>query len=186
MAKIIPLRQWGSDTGGDPWSYIPTFPIGEITINVGGNIKSISFKDVDGVISGTFGGRSPDPTEIGREIKVTYSFIINNVRTNYLIDYSSFFFSSQISIYVLKIPINWPLEYLTAISGTYGNYNGAPDVITSISFTTNFQVYGPFGTAVGTPFATSETDYLDAIGIYVLPNLVVGKFITFVDRNIIK
>ncbi|GAV61504.1 Jacalin domain-containing protein [Cephalotus follicularis] len=81
-----------------------------------------------------------------------------------------------------KIAINWPLEHLTSISGSYGNYRNHL-MITSLTFTTNRNTYGPYGTTSGT--ATSFDVpvhacivvglhgragwYIDAIGIYVKP-----------------
>nr|P83304.1 RecName: Full=Mannose/glucose-specific lectin [Parkia platycephala]1ZGR_A Chain A, Mannose/glucose-specific lectin [Parkia platycephala]1ZGR_B Chain B, Mannose/glucose-specific lectin [Parkia platycephala]1ZGS_A Chain A, Mannose/glucose-specific lectin [Parkia platycephala]1ZGS_B Chain B, Mannose/glucose-specific lectin [Parkia platycephala] len=85
------------------------------------------------------------------------------------------------------VSINWPSEYLTSISGTYGQYK-FKDVfttITSLSFTTNLATYGPFGKASATSFSIPihnnmvvgfhgrAGDYLDAIGIFVKPDTAV-------------
>ncbi|KAM6573440.1 hypothetical protein CsatA_017520 [Cannabis sativa] len=84
-----------------------------------------------------------------------------------------------------RITLRTPSEYLKSISGTYGLYNRAADVILSLSFHTNLSTYGPFGrpsgSNPGTPFTIPMEDsvlvgfhgragfYLDAIGIYVKP-----------------
>lgn len=68
-------------------------------------------------------------------------------------------------------------EYLTQITGTYGHISGG-DLITSISFITTKQKYGPFGHETGESFSTPSgkkimgffgraADYLDQIGIVV-------------------
>ncbi|XP_059279118.1 agglutinin-like [Lycium ferocissimum] len=72
-----------------------------------------------------------------------------------------------------------PLEYLTGIKGTFGNYGGHL-VIRSLNFITNAKKYGPFGTeSGGNPFSLVMKEggaivgfhgragvYLDAIGVY--------------------
>uniref|UniRef100_A0A803QLR5 Pectinesterase n=1 Tax=Cannabis sativa TaxID=3483 RepID=A0A803QLR5_CANSA len=78
-----------------------------------------------------------------------------------------------------RITLRTPSEYLKSISGTYGLYNRAADVILSLSFHTNLSTYGPFGrpsgSNPGTPFTIPMEDsvlvgfhgragfYLDAI-----------------------
>nr|XP_027121320.1 mannose/glucose-specific lectin-like [Coffea arabica] len=132
--------------GGSPWSYIATDGIKEITLDVGRNIRAISFADAKGFISGTFGGNNPN--NIGKEEKIT---------------------------------IQWPSEYLTSITGTYGDFNGLL-VIYSLSFVTNQKAYGPFGSPSSGQAFSSPPDgnvivgfhgrsgwYIDAIGIYVQP-----------------
>ncbi|XP_071915390.1 mannose/glucose-specific lectin isoform X1 [Coffea arabica] len=136
---------WGGP-GGSPWSYIATDGIKEITLDVGRNIRAISFADAKGFISGTFGGNNPN--NIGKEEKIT---------------------------------IQWPSEYLTSITGTYGDFNGLL-VIYSLSFVTNQKAYGPFGSPSSGQAFSSPPDgnvivgfhgrsgwYIDAIGIYVQP-----------------
>ncbi|XP_062114665.1 jacalin-related lectin 4-like [Humulus lupulus] len=71
-------------------------------------------------------------------------------------------------------------EFLTSISGTYGNHRGLT-VITSLSFITNLNTYGPFGKATGTAFSNpiqggvvvgfhgKSGYYIDSIGFYVKP-----------------
>ncbi|KAM7473148.1 hypothetical protein LguiB_020391 [Lonicera macranthoides] len=84
--------------------------------------------------------------------------------------------------------INWPSEYLISISGTYGNFDSLV-TIASLSFTTNRDTYGPFGTGSGTYFSIPINNnmvvgfhgrasyYLNAIGIFVKPEptLLIGK-----------
>ncbi|KAK4279976.1 hypothetical protein QN277_011664 [Acacia crassicarpa] len=81
-----------------------------------------------------------------------------------------------------KIPIQWPSEYLMSISGNYGDYVGLL-VIRSLSFITNLNTYGPFGTtsADDAPFSIPTADsvvvgfhgraghFVDALGIFVKP-----------------
>nr|CDM86053.1 unnamed protein product [Triticum aestivum] len=76
-----------------------------------------------------------------------------------------------------------PSEHLIQISGTVDmNIEHSTDVITSITFTTNMSVYGPFGTREGLPFRSKLVSngsivgffvramcLIDAIGIYVKP-----------------
>ncbi|KAF8388133.1 hypothetical protein HHK36_026799 [Tetracentron sinense] len=84
-----------------------------------------------------------------------------------------------------KIDFDWPHEYLTAVSGSYGTIysNGkGPIVVTSLRFITNKSEYGPFGSEVGTSFSLPAMKgcvivgfhgrsalYIDAIGVYVKP-----------------
>lgn len=44
----------------------------------------------------------------------------------------------------MQVKLNYPLEYITGISGHSGTRDGE-QVVTSIIFTTNNAVYGPFG-----------------------------------------
>jgi hypothetical protein len=46
--------------GGNPWSYMTNQGINQIVINVGSNIKSISFRDTTDLDSATFGGNNPN------------------------------------------------------------------------------------------------------------------------------
>ncbi|KAK4279978.1 hypothetical protein QN277_011666 [Acacia crassicarpa] len=81
------------------------------------------------------------------------------------------------------VTINGPSELLKSISGTYGKYKGHK-VIRSLSFITNLNTYGPFGTASGASFTIPIQGslvigfygragyYLDSIGIIVQPSFV--------------
>lgn len=70
------------------------------------------------------------------------------------------------------------------VSGTFGRFRAALDIITSLTFVTNAQSYGPYGQREGTPFHIPVQSsgcivgffgragwYVDAIGIYVKPKL---------------
>ncbi|KAG5226540.1 Mannose/glucose-specific lectin [Salix suchowensis] len=64
----ISIGPWGGP-GGNPWSYMTNRGINQIVINVGSNIKSISFRDTTGLDSATFGGH--DPNDIGERKTVS-------------------------------------------------------------------------------------------------------------------
>ncbi|KAI7729339.1 hypothetical protein M8C21_004793 [Ambrosia artemisiifolia] len=96
---------------------------------------------------------------------------------------SSFFGDKRISSQseVTTISIDCPKEYLILISGTFGNEDG-DDVIKSICFMTNLNLYGPYGTDKGTAFSyevkdkvivgfhgRASTYYITAIGVYTIP-----------------
>lgn len=81
-----------------------------------------------------------------------------------------------------KIKLDHPIEFLISISGHSGPLReGDPVVVRSLSFESNRQKYGPFGTEQGTPFSLPISGgklvgfhgrsswYLDAIGVYVMP-----------------
>jgi len=72
-----------------------------------------------------------------------------------------------------------PSEFLTGISGTIGQYEEHPNVITSLTLVTNAHSYGPFGRTHGTPFHIPlqsngcivgffgrADKFLNAIGVY--------------------
>ncbi|KAF8392105.1 hypothetical protein HHK36_022447 [Tetracentron sinense] len=81
------------------------------------------------------------------------------------------------------IEIDWPNEYLTSISGTYGAHspNHGPVIVTSLSFTTNLATHGPVGSGSGRSFSLPMEGgvivgfhgkcglQLDSIGVYVKP-----------------
>ncbi|KAJ0785916.1 putative jacalin-like lectin domain-containing protein [Helianthus annuus] len=81
---------------------------------------------------------------------------------------------------MLKISINYPLEYLISISWTFGSSYGY-DVVKSLCFKTNVTSYGPYGTNSGTAFSYNSKGgmilgfhgrahgYLTAIRVYVMP-----------------
>lgn len=85
------------------------------------------------------------------------------------------------------ICIDYPKEYLTSISGTVGSYGGH-EVVMSLCFVTNQNRYGPYGSDTGTRFSYNGKGgiivgfhgrvgkYLDAVGIYVMPeSLAFGR-----------
>ncbi|MFS7911627.1 putative jacalin-like lectin domain-containing protein [Helianthus anomalus] len=82
---------------------------------------------------------------------------------------------------VTTISIDCSNEYLMSISGTVGRVK-AYDVVKSICFKTNLNLYGPYGNDEGTAFSYEVKDevivgfhgragnyYLIAIGVYALP-----------------
>ncbi|CAL9172437.1 unnamed protein product [Musa hybrid cultivar] len=72
-------------------------------------------------------------------------------------------------------------EYLTSISGYIGECGGTP-CISQLTFATNQENYGPYGSGGGTPFNLPVEEgkiarfygragpYLTAIGVYLKPN----------------
>ncbi|GFQ01792.1 agglutinin, partial [Phtheirospermum japonicum] len=87
--------------------------------------------------------------------------------------------------------IDFPLEYLTGISGKHGRWGSFPNLITSLKFHTNRTQYGPFGEgASGNPFSFITEGgvitgchgragrYLDAIGVYIKPARSLSRLIT--------
>ncbi|KAK2652836.1 hypothetical protein Ddye_012692 [Dipteronia dyeriana] len=89
-----------------------------------------------------------------------------------------------------QIPIDWPKEYLTSISGTTMKYNNT-ELIESLTFYTNRRTHGPFGYEKGTHFSLPIENrvivgfhgraglYMDAIGIYqTAATLIQGQFMT--------
>lgn len=71
-------------------------------------------------------------------------------------------------------------EHLKGVVGTYGPFDSAGNVITSLTFTTNHRKYGPFGRGGGTEFTVPVEvhgsvvgffgragTYLDALGVYI-------------------
>uniref|UniRef100_J3N8Q7 Jacalin-type lectin domain-containing protein n=1 Tax=Oryza brachyantha TaxID=4533 RepID=J3N8Q7_ORYBR len=77
-----------------------------------------------------------------------------------------------------------PSEFLLEVSGTFGRFRTALNVMTSLTFVTNAHSYGPYGKIEGTPFHMPVQSngcivgffgragwYVDAIGIYVNPKL---------------
>ncbi|KAF8388129.1 hypothetical protein HHK36_026795 [Tetracentron sinense] len=83
-----------------------------------------------------------------------------------------------------RIDFDWPHEYLTSISGSYGTVyisGKGPIVVTSLRLITNKREFGPFGLEVGTPFSLAMKggvivgfhgragQFMDAIGVYVKP-----------------
>lgn len=96
-----------------------------------------------------------------------------------------------------KICIDYPNEYLTAISGTIGEFGGCT-VVMSLCFHTNQTRYGPYGSDdKGTRFSYDGKSgviagfhgragkYINAIGIYVIPkSLVSYRNLTHEDNSI--
>ena len=82
--------------------------------------------------------------------------------------------------------IDFPSEYLTGISGTYGSAHSFNNTLTSLAFLTNKTQHGPFGTKSGTPFSVNANGgvvtgfhgrhgpYLEAIGLFIKPACVLS------------
>ncbi|KAH6824943.1 hypothetical protein C2S53_008206 [Perilla frutescens var. hirtella] len=81
---------------------------------------------------------------------------------------------------VKAIKLDFPSEFLTGVSGSYG-HNCYGNNIQSLKFKTNRAEYGPFGSGSGTRFSFQAKDgmitgfhgragrYLDAIGVCIVP-----------------
>lgn len=84
----------------------------------------------------------------------------------------------------IKINFNFPEERITKVSGYIGivPYATTTAVVRSITFTTNNNIYGPYGVEEGTSFSHDipdtafisgfvgrSSDYLNAIGFYQHP-----------------
>ncbi|KAI8549680.1 hypothetical protein RHMOL_Rhmol06G0043300 [Rhododendron molle] len=94
-----------------------------------------------------------------------------------------------------EVCIDDPDEHLTAIKITFGEFEGQP-VVQSLSFRTNLNKYGPYGskyeTSVSIPieggviggFHGRAGNYLSAIGIYVAPKI--RSFRCDIDTNFCK
>ncbi|KAK2654023.1 hypothetical protein Ddye_013879 [Dipteronia dyeriana] len=79
-----------------------------------------------------------------------------------------------------KVKLDCSSEYLVGMVGFYGRIeeNGGFEAVRSISFYTNNEKYGPFGTEIGTGFGSPTFNgkivgfhgrsgaYLDAIGVH--------------------
>lgn len=93
--RTISIGPWGGQ-GGRSWSYMINQGIKKIVINIGLNIKSISFRDTAGLDSATFGGNNPN--DIGERKTVSIppcgvlSFLIENIskEKNYLRKFFAF------------------------------------------------------------------------------------------------
>ncbi|KAI8549682.1 hypothetical protein RHMOL_Rhmol06G0043500 [Rhododendron molle] len=94
-----------------------------------------------------------------------------------------------------EVYIDDPDEHLTAITMTFGEFEGQP-VIQSLSFRTNLNKYGPYGSKYGTSvsipiesgvicgFHGRAGNYLNAIGIYVAP--IIRSFRSDIDTSFSK
>ncbi|KAI7728126.1 hypothetical protein M8C21_011005 [Ambrosia artemisiifolia] len=79
-----------------------------------------------------------------------------------------------------EVNIDIDVEELNCISGTIGWFD-SKEVVTSLSFSTDVNKFGPFGTESGTHFSVPISkarfagfygrfsDYIDAIGVYLNP-----------------
>ncbi|KAK1427337.1 hypothetical protein QVD17_16020 [Tagetes erecta] len=144
---------WGSRLNGNEWVYWPPQGIiSKIILSYKSVICSIEFR--------TYSGKG--------EVQI------------------SSFGTLYRSITTEEICFDCPDEYIVAISGTYGVYLPYGQVIQSISFKTNKKLYGPYGSDLtGTAFSHDikdhevivgfhgrSRDFLNAIGVYVMPKSV--------------
>eukprot|EP00258_Populus_trichocarpa_P028898 XP_024444917.1 mannose/glucose-specific lectin isoform X4 [Populus trichocarpa] len=144
----ISIGPWGGQ-GGNPWSYMTNQGINQIVINVGSNIKSISFRDTTDLDSATFGGNNPN--DIGER-----KTVLINWPSEHLISISGTYgnFSTLLTITSLSFTTN------RATYGPFGTGSGTPF---SIPINNN--------TVVG--FHGRAGHYLDAIGIFVKPETTI-------------
>ncbi|XP_024972018.1 agglutinin-like [Cynara cardunculus var. scolymus] len=138
------------------------------------------------------------PKGVTKKITVTHSMVINFIkfqskgRTG---EIESGYYGGICGNQKDTICIDYPNEYLTSISGTFGNYFGYV-FVKSLCFVTNQKYYGPYGLDVGTPFSYDGkggvivgfhgrvSTHLDAIGIYVMPeSLAFGRNSTTKDNS---
>ncbi|GLT33911.1 hypothetical protein SLA2020_084640 [Shorea laevis] len=101
-----------------------------------------------------------------------------------------------------KVSIDWPSEYLTCISGTFGQFFSVGVLLRSLRFQTNRNKYGPYGWEVGYRFTLPieggsivgfhgrAGTYLDAIGFYIEPRTTFttrgpGKMVNNVMDNVV-
>ncbi|KAG8377792.1 hypothetical protein BUALT_Bualt08G0070500 [Buddleja alternifolia] len=79
-----------------------------------------------------------------------------------------------------SVDIDFPSDFLTGISGTYGLHGGFV-IVKSLRFYTKLNEYGPFGSESGTPFSIRRKGcriigihgrhggYIDSVGGYLMP-----------------
>ncbi|KAK1427339.1 hypothetical protein QVD17_16022 [Tagetes erecta] len=138
---------WGSFNEGRVWVYRPKGFIRKIIVHYGDNVDMIEFQ--------TYSSKG--------EVK-------------------SKSFGAHGHKWIHTICIDQPDEYLVSISGTYGIIEDGDEVVRSICFKTNQKLYGPYGTNTGTVFSHDvkgeviigfhgrARSYINAIGVYVMPN----------------
>ncbi|KAL9380292.1 hypothetical protein Peur_025949 [Populus x canadensis] len=146
LEGIISLGPWGG-LGGDHWSYRASGGITEIVLRVEGNIKSISFKDASGLVSGTFGGKGNDPNDRGEQKKIEIQW-----PSEYLKSISGTYGSYKGLLVITS------LSFITNLT-TYGPFGTAPGETFSI----------PIADSAVVGFHGRCGYYLDALGIFVTP-----------------
>ncbi|XXG89101.1 hypothetical protein AAC387_Pa12g1183 [Persea americana] len=146
LEAIISLGPWGG-LGGDHWSYRASRGITEIVLRVEGNIKSISFKDASGLVSGTFGGRGNDPNDRGEQKKIEIQW-----PSEYLKSISGTYGSYKGLLVITS------LSFITNLT-TYGPFGTASSEPFSI----------PIANSAVVGFHGRCGYYLDALGIFVIP-----------------
>ncbi|KAG6742363.1 hypothetical protein POTOM_053234 [Populus tomentosa] len=146
LEGIISFGPWGG-SGGDRWIYRASGGITEIVLRVEGNIKSISFKDASGLVSGTFGGRGNDPNDRGEEKKIEIQWPSEHLKS----------ISGTYGSYEGQLVIT-SLSFITNLT-TYGPFGTAPGETFSI----------PIADSAVVGFHGRCASYLDALGIFVTP-----------------
>ncbi|XVE79531.1 hypothetical protein DITRI_Ditri14bG0066200 [Diplodiscus trichospermus] len=146
LGGIISLGPWGG-LGGDQWSYRASLGIAEIVLRVEGNIKSISFKDATGKVSGTFGGGGNDPEDRGEKRKIEIQW-----PSEYLKSISGTYGSYKGLLVITS------LSFITNLT-TYGPFGTDSSELFSI----------PIADSAVVGFHGRCGYYLDALGIFVIP-----------------
>ncbi|XP_054820018.1 mannose/glucose-specific lectin-like [Prosopis cineraria] len=144
IEESISIGPWGG-SGGSPWSYATNEGINQIVINVGSNIKSISFQDTTGIASATFGGNNPNDLGERKTVQVNWP-------SEHLISISGTYGAFA------RLQTITSLSFTTNLA-TYGPFGSSSGTSFSIPISNN--------TIVG--FHGKAGDYLDAIGIFVRP-----------------
>ncbi|KAF5191608.1 inactive protein RESTRICTED TEV MOVEMENT 1-like [Thalictrum thalictroides] len=83
---------------------------------------------------------------------------------------------------IFTVTLNYPVEYITIVRGTYGPSDDDHDyIVSSLTVCTNLGTYGPFGRIAGESFIIEmgadffgfhgyrNRKYLRAIGVYIKP-----------------
>nr|C0HM44.1 RecName: Full=Mannose/glucose-specific lectin; AltName: Full=Protein PNL [Parkia nitida] len=148
LKGMISVGPWGG-SGGTHWSYKANHGVTEIIIHVKDNVKSISFKDASGDISGTFGGKDPRENEKGYEKKIKIHF-----PTEYLKSISG----STADYNGVLVTIR-SLSFITNLT-TYGPF---------LSFGGGESFSIPIADSVVVGFHSRAGYYLDALGIFDQP-----------------
>ncbi|XVF79052.1 hypothetical protein PTKIN_Ptkin14bG0188800 [Pterospermum kingtungense] len=144
LEGMISLGPWGG-SGGGQWSYKASQGIAEIVLHVGGSIKSISFKDASGLVSGTFGGDDPDDRGEEKKIEIQWP-------SEYLKSISGTYGSYK------GLSVITSLSFITNLT-TYGPFGTASSEPFSI----------PISDSAVVGFHGRCGYYLDALGIFVIP-----------------
>ncbi|CAL9129668.1 unnamed protein product [Musa textilis] len=158
----------------------PADHIKGIKINAAGVVDSITFMYVIGETA------DETPRYGGPGGKHNQACLLRH-KNGFLSFTRSFFTPLKINtsiIHMNSVPLQikfFDEEYLNAISGYIGEYDGTP-CISQLTFTTNMGTYGPYGDGGGTPFNLPVDEgkiagfygragtYLIAIGAYLKPN----------------
>ncbi|KAG8063111.1 hypothetical protein GUJ93_ZPchr0003g16808 [Zizania palustris] len=168
MSSVAKLGPWGGDYGGKEYD-VTVAPRRLLTVSLrhGKIIDSIAFSyaDRDGRVHavGPWGGDGGKlPEAVTRALKAGERPPRGTV--------AEFTFE--------------PSEHVTEVHGTVGPFADRASLITSLKLVTNRRTIGPFGYGAGTPFSipvqgnggvvgffVRAGDYLEAIGVYVHPDI---------------